>query len=54
MVITPLLASNNNLAMANLDQNHPREPGQRTQDGITNQPQFPQGETLAPQHRYAH
>ena len=30
------LASENNLAMANLDQNHPREPGQHAQDGIAN------------------
>ena len=30
------LASDNNLAMANLDQNHPREPGQHAHDGITN------------------
>ena len=34
MVITPFV-SNNNLAMANLDQNHPREPGQHAQNGIT-------------------
>ena len=35
------VASNSNLAKANLDQNHHREPGQNTQDGITSSPSSP-------------
>ena len=39
MIIPPMghnpLASDNNLAMANLDQNHPHEPGQHAQDSNT-------------------
>ena len=47
------LASDNNLAVANPDQNHPHEPGQHAQNGITNNLSSPKVKHLASQ-QYAH